>query len=244
MAPTAIVSQASSQQLIGQAAQNLLDALREHGAAPSPFAVALLDLMDQSAKLQEFDDMMAKAQQEASSEEAKTWQQISLMSLSYCQKGLVEKQQAALQRVRELGEQGASLFEPTTSVVAAAEVPSTPEVAVSPDSIAEHPPPKPASMTKDKFENETKVEDEVPLVPPGVWVVGPPPGLPPPPGLESIIPASIPKEDADQIQKAAAKAAAPWRKVKKEKSLSPVLSPVPAPSQVAVNFDAYSSDSD
>lgn len=224
MAPTAIVSQVSSLQVMAQAAQTMLDAVREHGAAPSPFALALLDLMDQSAKLQEFEDMMAKAQQEAVSEEAKTWQQISLMTLSYCQKGLVEKQQLALQKVCEFSEQGASLFGPQEAPAATEALMPAPE----------DPPPLPPAA-----------ETQAPLTPPGVWAVSPPPGLAPPPGLEDCapLPAGIPHADGLQIKKAAAKAGAPWRKAAAKKIAEKAPSPQPqAMEQCALNFDAYSED--
>lgn len=240
MAPTALVDQATSQQLMAEAAQKLLDAVREHGATPSPFAMALLDLMDQSAKLQEFEEMMAKAQEEASTEEAKAWQQISLMSLSYCQKGLVEKQQLALQKVCQFSEQGASLFKPQPSEVAEAEEVSASEEVVSKFTPPKDPPPPPP-VTEDP------VKAKSPPTPPGVWVVGPPPGLAAPPGLEDVVSTSTSKSgtDAGETKKvaAAAKKEFPWRKAKKDapEATSAPVAPV-ALSQPLFNFDAYSED--
>merc|ERR1719335_744501 len=111
MAPIARVAEVPPQQVLAQAAQQLLDAVRQNdGAEPSPFALALLDLMEHSSKLHEYDEMVTVAQQTAESEEAKTWQQVSLMTLQYCQKGLIEQQQRTLQKVTELVEKGETLL--------------------------------------------------------------------------------------------------------------------------------------
>merc|ERR550514_1001615 len=97
------------QTIMAEAAEKLLEAVREVGSSPSPFAVALLELMEYSTKLQQFDDMLEDAKKEASSDEAKTWQQISLITLQYCRQGLVEKQQRAMRTVCDLAAQGATL---------------------------------------------------------------------------------------------------------------------------------------
>jgi len=173
--PSTEVAQISSQQVLAQAAQQLLDAVRENGAEPSPFAEALLELMEHSSKLQEYEGMMSVANQEAKSDEAKTWQQVSLMTLQYCQKNLVEQQQRALQKVTQLLEQGESLLHiPEKSP----EVPehSDQDASENREPPSTPPPPAPTETRKEKA--------ATPLTPPGVWVTRPPPGLEAPPGLE------------------------------------------------------------
>merc|ERR1719213_1195544 len=201
--PSTEVAQISSQQVLAQAAQQLLDSVRENGAEPSPFAVALLELMEHSFKLQEYENMMTVANQEAKSDEAKTWQQVSLMTLQYCQKNLVEQQQRALLKVTQLVDQGESLFllkentptlpddEPdeektrtlqddSTKDTPTKRVPPSMPPPAAPTTNAQGPSePPPAAPT-----GNTQGRAPPPLTPPGVWITRPPPGLEAPPGLE------------------------------------------------------------
>jgi hypothetical protein len=215
MAPIAEVAEISSQQVLAQAAQKLLDAVRDNEAEPSPFATALLELMEHSSKLQEYEQMMAAAQQEASSEEAKTWQQVSLMTLQYCHKGLIEQQQRTLERVTQLVDKGETLFHTSPPALPAAQDATAQEdVEPEPPSM---PPPPPSKM---------------PEKPPGVWVTRPPPGLDAPPGLEA--PPGLTK--MVEVEK---KPVAPWRKVladKKQKQQD-----MDAVRSLGINFDAFSS---
>lgn len=101
----------SSKQLLAQAAQKLMEAVQGTGLAqPTPFAAALLELIECSAKLQEFDDMASEATTEQTKcEEAQAWQQIAQTTLKFARDGLLDQQQKALQNVTEMATQGASL---------------------------------------------------------------------------------------------------------------------------------------
>jgi len=100
-----------SKQLLAQAAQKLMEAVRDTGLAqPTPFAAALLELIECSAKLQEFDDMASEAQaKQTNCEEAQAWQQIAQTTLQFCRDSLLDQQEKALQKVVEMSGQGASL---------------------------------------------------------------------------------------------------------------------------------------
>jgi len=231
MAPITQVTEVSSQQVLAQAAQQLLEAVRNgNGAEPSPFAVAVLDLMEHSSKLQEYEQMMVLAKQEAESEEARTWQQVSLMTLQYCQKGLVEQQQQrALQKVTHLLDSGDSLFHVKESAALTDSVSD----ASTKDSLTEHTPPStppPAAP---------KQVSAAPLTPPGVWVtkpVGPPPGLEAPPGLE-------PPPGLTKMVEVEKKPLAPWRKAAAEKKAKQQQD-IDAVALMGINFDAFSSEED
>lgn len=237
MAPITHVAEVSSQQVLAQAAQQLLNAVRENGAEPSPFAVALLDLMEHSSKLQEYEQMLAVANQEAESEEAKTWQQVSLMTLQYCQKGLVEQQQRALQKVTKLMDQGDSLFQ-------VKEESSTPPEAV-PEAVAETVPEVPATDVVTKrvppsaAPPPAPAATNTPKTPPGVWVTRPPPGLEAPPGLE-------PPPGLTTMAEVKKKPLAPWRKAAEEKKAKQQdeVQAAQAVAMLGINFDAFSSEED
>jgi len=129
---------ASPQGLIAQAAEQLSLAISESGQGPNDFARALLDLMEVSAKVVEFDEMQAAASVEAKSDEAKQWQEISLLTLKYCRQSLIEQQQRSIKAVSDMAEQGASLYknlEPT------AEAPTLAFCASPPGVWAARPPP-------------------------------------------------------------------------------------------------------
>lgn len=145
----------SSKQLLAQAAQKLMEAVQETGLSqPTPFAAAMLELIESSAKLQEFDDMAAEADtQRTSCEEAQTWQQIAQTTLKFAREGLLDRQQQALQKVMDMASQGNSLYSQGAG--------TTPE---------------------DTTTEETAVR-KPPSSPPGIFVA-PPPGLAAPPGLE------------------------------------------------------------
>lgn len=123
----------SSKQLLAQAAQKLMTAVHETGLAqPTPFADALLELIESSSKLQEFDDMAMEAKtRQSESEEAQTWQQISLMTLQFCREGMVDRQQKALQKVMELASQGATLHSQGT-IASCQEISKTNDAAAKP----------------------------------------------------------------------------------------------------------------
>lgn len=242
MAPS---TQSNSQQLIAQAADQLAQAVREVGQSPNDFAKSLLDLMEVSAKVAEFDEMAAAASKEAESEEAKQWQEISMLTLKYCRQGLIDEQQRAIKQVCGLAEQGASLFHKGAD--AAKEVPAAAAPEAAP---CVRPPPGVWAKGPPGFS-----------APPGL--APPPPGLPAPPGLETCTKASgkVPTEAARAGKPAAQPSKAssnlpPWRKspkvgpakepaqeVAKETAKEAHAEP-PASGGCALNLDAYSDGSD
>lgn len=250
-------SQHSNTQVLAQAAERLLDAVNENGSEPSPFAVALLDLMEYTSRLQEYEQMMSVAKQEATSEEAKTWQQVSLMTLQYCQKNLVDQQQRALLKVTQLVDQGESLFllkentpmlpddepdEEKTPTLQDDSTKDTPTKRVPPSM---PPPAAPTINAQGPSEpppaapiGNTQGRAPPPLTPPGVWITRPPPGLEAPPGLE---PPANPTMDETKKE-----CVAPWRKAaaekkakqQEEKEARQVVS------TLGINFDAFSDEDD
>lgn len=241
MAPNDVANIAASQLLMVQAAQKLRDTVHESGQAPGPLAFAILELMENSAKLQQFDQMMAVAKQEAQSDEAKTWQDISLMTLKYCRQGLLEQQQRAVHNVCQLSEGGASLFPSSVPAVVKEEDPVLSKSEKTP------------SISEEK-------SGESPQAPPGIWMMRPPPGLEPPTGVQ--LPPGLAKPppgfDVSETPKTE-KPLPPWRRPKpvstteKEEEKPTVLSaqstavssPVIADAHCSfINFDAYSSDED
>lgn len=164
MAPQA---QSNSQQILLQAAKQLQDAVKETGSSAGPFAMALLEVIESSSKLQEFDEMAKSAQEnEAAGEEAQTWREISLMTLQYCRQGLVEQQRAASMKVCELAAQGASLCTKMEPALVA-----QPAKTTSPEAFPQ--PPQPCQSQS----QPPAPGLGVPLTPPGVWAMRPPPGL-------------------------------------------------------------------
>lgn len=211
---------ASSQQLLGQAAEQLVQAVRATGQAPNDFAEALLDLVEVLAKVAEFDEMAAAASVEAASDEAKQWQEISLLTLTFCRQSLVEEQQRAIKKVCAFAEQGASLFK--NLEVAA---PTVEGSKVSPAAAV----PEPAPCAR----------------PPGVWATKPPPGLAPPPGLSGPPGLELCTKASDKKAKTGGtsqpKRTPPWRKLPVEPMEVAAKEPECA---LNLNLDAYSDGGD
>jgi len=198
------------------AVQKLSDTVKETGAAPNEFAKKLLELMELSAKIQQFDDVAALASQEAESDEARKWQEISMMTLKHCSAHLLEQRQRTLEELQTLAQNGGSLFKAPGSIAAPLE------------DLAVKLPPGLESFG----------------VPPGLKPppgLGAPPGLSMPPGLGL----DAPKEKAPVAKKAWSAANAPWNKKKSSPSSSPEITqklPVESPSFAVMNLDAYDSD--
>lgn len=204
------------------AVQKLADTVNESGIAPNEFSKKLLELMELTSKIQQFEEVTELASQEASSDEAKKWQEISKMTLKHCCGHLLEQRQKTLAELQKLAQNGGSLFKEPAAIVA-------------PQESAVKPPPglnAPPGLS----------------APPGL---GAPPGLSAPPGLglgsskEEVV---LPKEKAPVAKKAWSAASAPWNKKKNSPQASPKPSPVVPEKQptfsapCVMNLDAYDSD--
>lgn len=215
---------ANCDQLLLNAVQKLATTASDTGRAPTEFSKKLLELMELSAKIQQFEEVAALACQQASSDEVQKWQEISLMTVKHCTEQLVEQQQKAVAELQELAKNGGSLFtEPGSSTV-------LPKSAVKPTVKA------PPGL-------------ETVGAPPGLQA---PPGLSAPPGLgvqASKAPvqekAAMPNERPPVVKKAWSAASAPWNQKKKASPQSmpqkqPEMPVIAAPS--VMNLDAYDSD--
>merc|ERR1719301_391950 len=149
----------SSQQILAQAAEKLSTAVQEAGAAPNDFAKNLLELLEVSTKINQFDEMASAANAETTSAEAKQWRDISLMTMQHARTHLVEQQQRLVEELRALSDSGASLYQAPDTLAVPMAVKPPPGLA---------PPPglsMPVEVTNRKPSS--------------------PPGLKPPPGLAS-----------------------------------------------------------
>jgi len=220
MAPTSSAN--SDQLMLLKAVQKLSDTMGETGIAPNAFAKKILELMELTAKIQQFEELAALASDKASSDEVQKWQEISLMTLKHCSAQLLEERQRTLEELQNTAKDGGSLFKMPASL--AAPVESAVKLPPGMDSVAAPPGLKP---------------------PPGLSA---PPGLTAPPGLGSDAPqkkASEVKEEAPKAKKVWS--GAPWNAKKSSPKVSPVVpqkvpvSPAVATSCV-MNLDAYDSD--
>jgi len=249
-------AQVTSQELIAQAVQKLSEATGGVSQPPTEFAASLLELLEVSAKISQFDEMNALSADEASSEEAQKWKEISMMTVKHCHAQLSEQQQRLIAKLHGLSQSGASLVKAPSIETAMKPEPKVPKPVV-PQAKAVKPPPKVSNSW---------------APPPGLSA---PPGLAPPPGLSSAgttrkgsagpedveymsvkkqAPWNLKKQAQAQAQaqapvkqevedgwtvKKAAKAS-PWRAAP-TKQAAPVAPATPA-SSVFLNFDAYDSD--
>jgi hypothetical protein len=188
MAP---ITMTSSQQILAQAAQKLSAAVTDAGAAPNDFAKNLLELLEVSTKIDQFDEMAAAADKETTSDEAQKWREISLMTMQHARAHLVEHQRRLLEGLHGLSEGGASLYKapdgPQSSEVKPAPTIVQPPPGLSPEvksnQMAVKPPPGMTStLAQSTPLKSSKVTDRKPQ---------PPPGLKPPPGLASAGTASV-----------------------------------------------------
>jgi len=177
MAPNTMTS---SQQILAQAAQTLSAAVSGAGAAPNDFATKLLELLEVSTKINEFDEMAAAANSETTSEEAQKWREISLMTMQHARAHLVEQQQHLIEGLQGLTDSGASLYK-------AADAQQSSEK--KPASMVVQPPPGLSTEVKsDRMAVQPPPGLTVPLgrsTPQKTNKVQPPAGLKPPPGLVS-----------------------------------------------------------
>jgi hypothetical protein len=227
--------------LLAEAAQKLSSAITEVGAAPNEFAVSLLELLEVSTKINDFDEMASAANAETTTEEAQKWREISLMTMQHARTHLVEQQQKMIDQLHKFSESGASLF--TSPVQSSEAEPGVmavkPPSEVKPAKMAVQPPPGLAGPPG--------------LPTPSKQKAGAPPGLKPPPGLASAGTASIapPPGFAHPKGKKPQKPVAGYPKSPKSSQMSFFESRfgketgIPSGSAVvnpAVNLDAYDSD--
>lgn len=165
MAPQTMTS---SQELLVQAAQKLSSAVTELGTAPNGFAKDLLELIEVSTKINQFDEIASAANAEATTEEAQKWREISLMTMQHARTHLVDQQQRLIDQLSGAAKNGASLYKDAIQ---------SPEVQ-SGHTAVKLPPGLPSEVTP-------------------APAVQPPPGLGSPPGLtcptKPSKPASSPK---------------------------------------------------
>jgi len=230
----------SSQEILAQAAQKLATAVTETGSAPNDFAKNLLELLEVSTKINQFEEMASAANAETSSEEAQKWREISLMTMQHASAHLVDQQRRLIEALHGLSESGASLYKAPGAVKPPPGL--SPEVKL--DQLAVKPPPglsTPAGLGP----NSTKVTNRKPQ---------PPPGLKPPPGLASAgtAPASTPPgftaKPLGQQPKKKAMVSPPWRMNKQAAPFTPSTDErfgnetKQAASSGMINLDAYESD--
>lgn len=107
MAPPSCPSE--SQQCYAEATAALSKALQEFGDG-TEFAASLRQLVEASAKLDEFDQLARKAGQDKPlGAEAQQWQDISMVAMQYCRESLAKQRTSALDQIIDLTSRGASL---------------------------------------------------------------------------------------------------------------------------------------
>jgi len=114
----------SQQHMLAKATEALLDAVKATGEGPSEFALYLLELIEVSAKINELSDVKAAAKQTAVSNEAKKWQELSLLTLQFCADGLNEQQKKLARQVTDMAGKGASLSRSAATAIAGGPAPA------------------------------------------------------------------------------------------------------------------------
>lgn len=214
MAPNTVTS---SQEFFIQAAQKLSTAVSETGTVPNDFAKNLLELLEVSTKINQFDEMASTANEETASAEAQQWREISLLTMQHARTHLLEQQRRLIEGLRELSEAGASLYKSPDALPDQRAVKPLPggDPEQKLDQMAVKPPPGLAAPPGLSMSFEpTKVTKSKP-VPPST--LKPPPGLAsagtapvtPPPGFNAL-----PNRKAPRAPKKEA-AVHPWRMNKK-----------------------------
>lgn len=218
MAPT-VSAKSDDQNMLLNAVQKLSDTVKETGIVPNEFATKLLQLMELTAKIQQYEEVATLASEKASSHEAQKWQEISLMTLKHCSTHLLEERQKTLEEIQKMAQNGGSIFKVSESIAAPVES-------------AVKPPPG----------------LEVVRAPPGLKPppgLSAPPDLTSCALQEKASDAEV-KKEAPVAKKAWSTANAPWNK-KKSSVQAPVVpqkqpaTPAPA-TPCLMNLDAYDSD--
>jgi len=201
----------TSQEFLVQAAQNLSKAVTEAGTAPNDFGKNLLELLEVSTKINQFDEMASTANTETTSAEAQQWREISLMTMQHARTHLVEQQQRLIEGLRGLSESGASLYKAPNALPSPTAVKppaGLPQEAKSNQMAVQPPPGLAAPPGLSMPLKPSKVTNRKPL---------PPPGLKPPPGLASAGTAQVtpPPGLSTPVKSKLSAAAHPWRINKK-----------------------------
>lgn len=120
----------TAQEVLSRASKKLNDAIKEVGS-PNDFAILLQELLQVSTKIAQFDEMTSAAEEEASSEEAQTWKEISMMTLQHCRTQLVDRQRLLIEKLQGLSETGASLHTSPAPLTLTTDAKTAQEVKVS-----------------------------------------------------------------------------------------------------------------
>jgi len=239
----------TAQEILAQASKKLNEAIKEVGP-PNDFAVLLQELLEVSAKVAQFDEMASAAGEEASSEEAQTWKEISMMTLLHCRTQLVDRQRTLVEQLQGLSADGASL-----SKTAAPLTLTTDEAKVLPeakgvDGVIGLPPGLPTPPGLAPLSIPTNSDAPKKMSPPGQW--GPPglnlpsgaTGLGPPPGFqpENLKPKAQKAKQGDSSPKSRRKTKQQVKQAAVSAAIEcGILAPVePGPSML--NLDAYNSE--
>jgi len=235
-------------EILVQAAQKLSSAITEAGAAPNDFAKNLLELLEVSTKINQFDEMTSTASAETTTEEAQKWREISLMTMKHARTHLVEQQIRLIDQLRGASENGASLFKDALEVKptevkpapTAVKPSSGPAKAVQPPPGLAGPPglPCPPQPKKEKAESPKSPPGLRP--PPGLASAGTAPAVNPPPGFAFQKGQKPKKQAAGYSSPKAPKKSQEANELSFFEARFGTKGTTAAPA--AVNFDAYESD--
>lgn len=141
------------------AAAKILQEIGGHGIRTS-FATSMLEFVEVTARLSELDRLVADAEEGSAADSAETrkWKEISSMSANFARSSLLQRQLSAVDRLISLGASGGGLLVEASAGAERSNNDSLPTPAVG--------------MAKDAHRGSAPMR--------------PPPGLPPPPGLEHL----------------------------------------------------------
>lgn len=234
----------AAQEVLEQASKKLNEAIKEVGA-PNDFAILLQELLEVSSKVAQFDEMASSAKEEASSEEAQAWKEISLMTLQHCRAQLIDRQQHLIEKLQGLSETGASLCTTPAPQITSTEAKVVQEVKASqvgqPPGLASPPGLDPCSESTVTCNISKSPATKSPpglLAPPGLSLPSGAAGLTPPPGFQ-------PENQKPQAEKAKKDASLKTKKKAKQNgNLGTAVAVANPESSVEsmLNLDAYDSD--
>lgn len=222
----------TAQEVLSRASKKLNDAIKEVGS-PNDFAILLQELLQVSTKIAQFDEMTSAAEEEASSEEAQTWKEISMMTLQHCRTQLVDRQRLLIEKLQGLSETGASLHTSPAPLTLTTDAKTAQEVKVSqvghPPGLVLPPAFAPSSESKAK-------------TPPGLWA---PPGLSLPSGTTKVAPPPgfQPEDQKPRAEKPKKDTSPKAKKKTKQNGYNPMTAVAAAnPGNSMLNLDTYDSD--
>lgn len=131
-------------------------------------AKGVLNLQEIDQKLIELDQMMAKAQVTSPGEtEAKQWQELSLLTLQWSRKNLIEQRQACLRRIVDLASEQADMFPPSAATAHPYTMLAEP---VAPQTVPQAAPVAPQAVPQAVPAVRPPPGLEAMQAPPGMWV--------------------------------------------------------------------------